>query len=173
MQQGFPEQLSPPCCCPCGCRCPAGCVSGTGNVASYLQPTGPARDLTFVQGEGASKQSYSWWGPVLAAVVCTVGSAGTAGAERYFSITSRSPLEKWRSAPTVRNPCKGKKYWHRASCACSHQDTVPVSAGGAGVALVLLTHRMIGDHLPGEVHAFWQRNLHTLLCPLCREEEMQ
>lgn len=31
------------------------------------------------------------------------------GTGRYFSTTSRSPLEKWRSAPTVRNPCRGKR----------------------------------------------------------------
>lgn len=41
-----------------------------------------------VEGGGA----LDAWGPLV--------SAG-----RFFSITSRSPLAKWRSAPMVRKPC--------------------------------------------------------------------
>lgn len=41
-----------------------------------------------------------------------MAGGGTLGAQvllvaagRFFSITSRSPLAKWRSAPMVRKPC--------------------------------------------------------------------
>lgn len=41
------------------------------------------------------------------------GALGARGspvlAGRFFSITSRSPLAKWRSAPMVRKPCAGRQ----------------------------------------------------------------
>lgn len=166
VQQGFPEQLSPPCCHPPGRRSPAGCSSGAGDAASYLQPTGPARDLPSVQGEGASG-SYSWRGSALGAAGGEVGAAGMAW---YFSITSRSPFWKWRSAPTVRNPCKGKACQPGAGRACTLPGTVPVPAAGARAVPTVLTHRVVGDHLPGEVHAFRQRDLHPFSRSLCGEE---
>lgn len=53
---------------------------------------------------------------------------------RYFSITSRSPFWKWRSAPTVRNPCEGEADQPGAGCACAPPGTVLVPATGSGLS---------------------------------------
>lgn len=86
------------------------------------------------------------------------------GTGRYFSITSRSPVEKWRSAPTVRNPCR-----EEGQCKAGGDNALPSRTWRRRLSHPA-TYRMIGDHLPGEVHAFRQWDLHPLLCPLCREE---
>lgn len=86
-----------------------------------------------VQREGA-RGSYGWRGPALGAAGGEVGAAGVAGTARYFSITSRSPFWKWRSAPTVRNPCEGEADQPGAGCACALLGTVPVPATGSGLS---------------------------------------
>lgn len=123
VQQGFPELLSPPCCHPPGRGCPAGCSGGAGGPL-------PTYSLRVQPGICPARGSYGWRGPAGG----EVGAAGVAGTARYFSITSRSPFWKWRSAPTVRNPCQGEADQPGAACACAPPGTVPVPPAGPGLS---------------------------------------